>query len=217
MKKDRVNSGPAHLGLMPAWAVSTAGGSGTRPEGACRAGLPPRRAVPTRNRMIRSRSSGAGPPASRPRRANGRKPPCAGRRTGAARRRRGRRHRAAGYQRPPSGRPPSGGPPMKLNLKTLLIGGVLLLVVFVIMPRFFGEGDAPPPRSRRSRRCSPNRHSPRNPAPPLSPSQRSRGRKHRPRPDRRSPRAAGATACRPRPQRRPVSPQRPQHRARRGR
>ena len=33
---------------------------------------------------------------------------------------------------------------MKLNLKTLLIGGALLLFVFVIGPRFFGGGDAPP-------------------------------------------------------------------------
>ena len=35
---------------------------------------------------------------------------------------------------------------MKLNLRTLLIGGLLLLVVFVIMPRFFGGGDTPPPQ-----------------------------------------------------------------------
>ena len=33
---------------------------------------------------------------------------------------------------------------MKLNLKTLLVGGALLLFVFVIGPRFFGGGDAPP-------------------------------------------------------------------------
>ena len=33
---------------------------------------------------------------------------------------------------------------MKLNLKTLLIGGALLLFVFVIGPRFFGGGDTPP-------------------------------------------------------------------------
>ena len=32
---------------------------------------------------------------------------------------------------------------MKLDLKTLLIGGALLLFVFVIGPRFFGGGDAP--------------------------------------------------------------------------
>ncbi len=33
---------------------------------------------------------------------------------------------------------------MQLNLKTLLIGGALLLFVFVIGPRFFGGGDATP-------------------------------------------------------------------------
>ena len=33
---------------------------------------------------------------------------------------------------------------MKLNLRTLLVGGALLLFVFVIGPRFFGGGDTPP-------------------------------------------------------------------------
>jgi hypothetical protein len=35
---------------------------------------------------------------------------------------------------------------MQLNLKTLLIGGALLLFVLVIGPRFFGGGDATPPQ-----------------------------------------------------------------------
>ena len=144
MKKNHVNSGPARLALTPAWAVSAAGGLGI----SSRRGL---------SRWLVAASGGADPESDdtievQRRRPTGGSDSAPRERAEAPVRRKTDGGGAAppqqtssggGYQRPPAGRPPTGGPPMKLNLKTLLIGGALLLFVFVIGPRFFGGGDVP--------------------------------------------------------------------------
>ena len=172
MRKNHVNSGPVYLGLTPAWAVPTAGGSGNSTRRSLSrwlaasgdANQDPDDTIEVQRRRPTGESSGprerAEAPVRRKTDGGGAPPPPKGSSGG-------------GYSRPPSGRPPGGGPPMKLNLRTLLVGGALLLFVFVIGPRFLAEGIRRRRRSRRSRRCSPNRHSRKNPAPALSPSQRS--------------------------------------------
>ena len=108
---------------------------------------------------------------------------------------------------------------MKLNLKTLLIGGALLLFVFVIGPRFFGGGDAPPAQEPPVAQVQPEPTLPEAPGAAVQPEPTVARPKASPTARPPKPTAApkpAATACRPRPPRRPLSPQLLQHRARRG-